>query len=210
MSKTNTKLMIGLIIGIIYFFIMFSPLTSGNINFWLVMSLTAITLSLYTFFISWRKEKKPIIRFDLKSIAFGIISAGVLWGIFWLGNFFSEIIFPFAKENIGSIYSIKSGYNPLVISLLLVFLIGPAEEIFWRGYIQNKLSLRFGKNIGMVLSVLAYTLVHIWSFNPMLILAALVAGGFWGLIYRFKPNNLAPLIISHALWDVSVFILFPI
>lgn len=210
MNKTNIKLIIGLLIGMTYFFIMFSPLTKGDINFWLVMSLTAITLSSYSFLIGWRKEKFPTILFDLKSISFGIISAGVLWGVFWLGNFFSEIIFPFAKENIGSIYSIKSGYNPLVISLLLVFLIGPAEEIFWRGYIQNKLSLRFGKNIGMVLSVLAYTLVHIWSFNPMLILAALVAGGFWGLIYRLKPENLAPLIISHSLWDVSIFILFPI
>ncbi len=44
----------------------------------------------------------------------------------------------------------------------------------------------------------------------MLVMAALVAGGFWGLIYRFYPNRLGALVISHAVWDAAVFVWFPI
>ena len=53
-------------------------------------------------------------------------------------------------------------------------------------------------------------LVHIWAMNFMLVAAAAVVGGVWGLIYRFRPDLLWTLIISHALWDVLVFLVWPI
>jgi membrane protease YdiL (CAAX protease family) len=93
--------------------------------------------------------------------------------------------------------------------LLLLFVIGPAEEIFWRGYVQQRLGKRFSVAGSMIIATAVYTLVHIASFNFMLIMAAMVCGAFWGLMYCWN-KNLLPLIISHALWDVSVFILFPI
>lgn len=210
MKNPITRLIIGIIISSVFFFIMFSKWTSYQVNFWLIMSLAAISLSLYTLLIGWTKENYQPIKLNLKSIAIGIGSAALLWGVFWLGNIISTQIFSFAAKDINSIYNIKLGYNQVIIGLLLVFLIGPAEEVFWRGYIQRTLSEKYGPNIGLVFASLIYALVHIWSFNPMLILAALVAGGFWGLMYRINPNNLLPLIISHALWDVSVFIIFPI
>ena len=43
----------------------------------------------------------------------------------------------------------------------------------------------------------------------MLIVAAGVVGGCWGLIYRFVPQSLTALIISHAVWDACAFVLFP-
>ena len=42
----------------------------------------------------------------------------------------------------------------------------------------------------------------------MLVLAAMVCGIFWGLLYlRFE----SPLInmVSHTVWDIAVFIVFP-
>jgi membrane protease YdiL (CAAX protease family) len=44
----------------------------------------------------------------------------------------------------------------------------------------------------------------------MLTMAALVAGFAWGILYRFFPEKFGAIIISHALWDVAVFIWFPI
>jgi membrane protease YdiL (CAAX protease family) len=44
----------------------------------------------------------------------------------------------------------------------------------------------------------------------MLLMAALVAGMAWGLLYRFFPERFTAIIISHALWDAAVFIWFPI
>ena len=99
--------------------------------------------------------------------------------------------------------------NPTVIALLLLFIIGPAEEIFWRGFIQRRLSARWNADLGFAATTFLYTFVHIWSFNFMLIMAALVVGFCWGIIYRFFPKSLTALIISHAVWDVCAFVLFP-
>jgi hypothetical protein len=41
-------------------------------------------------------------------------------------------------------------------------------------------------------------------------MAALVAGGVWGLIYRFCPKALPALVVSHAIWDALVFVIIPI
>ena len=134
----------------------------------------------------------------------------VLWGIFWVGDKASAWLFDFARPQVELIYGMKTGENPWLLSILLLILIGPAEEIFWRGYVQNALSKRWNPNTGFIVTTLVYALVHIWSFNFMLVMAALVVGAIWGLAYRLYPQKLGTLIVSHAVWDVVVFVLFPI
>ena len=136
--------------------------------------------------------------------------AAVMWGVFWLGEFFSTLLFDFARPQVDTIYGMKEGENPMVLTLLMLFIIGPAEEIFWRGYIQKSLSSKWTPTIGFIITTLVYSLVHISKFNFMLIMAAAVAGFIWGLAYRFFPEKLGAIIISHALWDCAVFIWFPI
>lgn len=157
----------------------------------------------------WGREWFKKIHFDIRSVLWGIAIAAILWFIFFLGDALSSLLFSFAGSQVDSIYAMKGETNPYVIALLLFFIIGPAEEIFWRGFVQRKLSDKWGANAGFAVSLLCYTLIHIWSFNFMLIMAALVAGFCWGLIYRLFPRSLTALIISHALWDVCAFILIP-
>jgi membrane protease YdiL (CAAX protease family) len=63
--------------------------------------------------------------------------------------------------------------------------------------------------VGLVIAAAIYTLVHVWSFNLMLIAAAGLCGAFWGLLFAVT-GNVWPCIISHAVWDVVIFILLPI
>jgi membrane protease YdiL (CAAX protease family) len=133
-----------------------------------------------------------------------------LWGVFWLGDKFSQLIFDFARPQVDTIYGMKEGESPWLLTVLLLLLIGPAEEIFWRGYVQETISKRWNANIGFVVTTLVYALVHAGSFNFMLLMAALVAGMAWGLLYRFFPERFTAIIISHAIWDAAVFIWFPI
>ena len=44
----------------------------------------------------------------------------------------------------------------------------------------------------------------------MMVMAALTAGAFWGLLYRLFPKRIWALVISHAVWDAAVFVWFPI
>ena len=187
---------------------MFSPLTAPHINFWIAMSISAtILITIATFARpSWPRDFK----WSMTDILLGIAIAVALWGVFWMGDKISQFIFDFARPQVDSIYAMKDGSSSTLIAIALLLLIGPAEEIFWRGYVQRTLSQKWGANKGFIVATAIYTLVHIGSLNFMLIMAALVAGAAWGWLYRMFPERFTAIIISHALWDVAVFIWFPI
>ena len=202
------KPVIGICMAAILWTIMFSPWTAPHVNFWIMMTCSGLTLTLYSTWAEprWWKD----VKFDLQNIVAGVLIAVVLWGVFWVGDRLSSLMFDFARPQVDMIYGMKAGENPWVLTALMLFIIGPAEEIFWRAYIQKNLSRRWNPNVGFVLTTLVYSLVHISKFNFMLIMAAAVAGFVWGLAYRFFPEKLGAIIISHALWDCAVFIWFPI
>jgi membrane protease YdiL (CAAX protease family) len=173
-----------------------------------MMTLSGMTLTVYSTLASpgWWKD----VNLDMTNVIMGVVLAAALWGVFWLGEFFSTMLFDFARPQVDMIYGMKEGENPWVLTALMLFIIGPAEEIFWRAYLQKNLSSRWNPNIGFVVTTILYSIVHLSKFNFMLIMAAMVAGFVWGLAYRLFPEKLGAIILSHALWDCAVFIWFPI
>ena len=189
-------------------FVLFSPWTKSLINFWVGMALFSGSLALISLVLT-RNKIAEIFEFKRSYIWIGIISAAILYLIFFIGDMVVNSVFDFAKVEIEGIYSTKSQASTIKIGLLLLFVIAPGEEIFWRGFVLRKYSEQWGKWRGLVLSVILYSLVHIWSLNLMLIAAAMVSGIFWSLIY-LKYNSIIPGIISHAVWDLLIFVLYPI
>jgi membrane protease YdiL (CAAX protease family) len=175
--------------------------------FWIKISFSAATLAILSLLL--QPIRKDQLRFTGNAIIWGLVSALALYLIFWVGKAVSTTVFPFAGQQIGGIYD-KGGGTPMwVIALLLFFITGPSEELYWRGFLQKNLMIRFGQWQGWLLATAIYAGVHIWSFNFMLIGAAGVAGAFWGAIY-WRLNNLAPVIISHSIWSGVIFAVFPI
>jgi membrane protease YdiL (CAAX protease family) len=74
--------------------------------------------------------------------------------------------------------------------------------------LQRNLSSRLGKKWGFFIATLIYTGVHIATGNIMLILAALICGIFWGWLFM-RYDSMLMNIVSHTLWDLAVFIVFP-
>ena len=190
------------------FFCMFAPIAHPHVPFWPVMAFTALALSSFSLFFH-KKTSDEIYAFNCPHFFVGIVSAFVLYAIFWIGHFLSTRIFPFAASQIGSIYSIRANQSPMIIACLLMFLIGPAEEIFWRGFVQHRLSKKYNTWVALIVATALYTSVHIASMNFMLICASALCGLFWGLLF-IKTQRIWPCIISHAIWDVTIFILQPI
>lgn len=208
--------------------LMFSPWTAPHLPFWPCMTISACLLTVFAFWQGgpWWKHldipKNAAVRYWLENIVFGIVIAAVLWGVFWVGDKVSQMIFPaFARPEVNRIYGMKDGSDAVVLSLLLLFVIGPAEEIFWRGYFQRMLALhlpilkthRFhipAAFSAFALTTALYAAVHLFSFNFMLVMAALVCGVIWGGLYLLFPNRFPAILFSHALWDAAVFIWFPI
>lgn len=198
----------GICIAAVLWTIMFSPWTSPHINFWIMMTCSGIILTTYS---TWASpEWWTGVRLGFSDLLLGTALAAAMWGVFWIGEYLSTMMFGFARPQVDMIYGMKEGENPWVLTALMLLIIGPAEEIFWRGYIQKNLSDRWNPNIGFIVTTLVYSLVHLPKMNFMLIMAAAVAGFIWGLAYRFFPERLGAIILSHALWDCAVFIWFPI
>ncbi|MCX7737103.1 MAG: CPBP family intramembrane metalloprotease [Candidatus Kapabacteria bacterium] len=202
------KVIIGCLIATVFWFLMFFPATAQNLNFWAVMIIATSTLTLYSLYFQ-RKNLKELFQFKIKFIFYGIFSAFILYLIFYFGNFISQLLFDFANHQISNIYKTKDQADNLFIGLALFLLIGPAEEIFWRGFVQNSLEQKYGAFPAYIIATLIYGFVHIWAFNLILLLAALICGFFWGFIYM-KTKSLLPVIISHSLWDLFIFIIIPI
>jgi len=198
-------------------FLMFSPWTGGRLNFWLAMSASAVILTALA--LRFGPSPAPGHENGAKcawpvQVLAGVAIAFALWGVFWIGDKAAAWMFGFARPEVDAVYAMKEGSPAWMIALLLLVLIGPAEEYFWRGYVQHMLGRllpgRRAADAAFLLTTTVYALVHLWSFNFMLVMAALVAGAVWGLIYRLRPQLLPALILSHALWDALVFVLLPI
>jgi len=176
----------------------------GGGNFWAKIGLSVLALFLYS--LIWQR---PRIALRLESIPLGLLSAGALYLIFYLGNEFASYFFPAAKSQVRGIYSLGEGTSRTLIFLLLFFITGPGEEIFWRGFLQDRLMGRWGDGRGFWVATAIYAGAHLFSLNPMLVSAAFVAGTFWGLLYLWKRDLLAQ-IISHSTWSAVIFAAAPI
>ena len=172
-------------------------------NFWVKIGITVVVVTAYSLIF-----QRPEIRFRASSILLGLVSAVTLYAGFFLGNALAPYVVPGAHTQVGGIYGMGEGSSKFWIFLLLFFVTGPGEEIFWRGFLQRNLEKRLGLVSGCVVATLIYGAVHVFSGNPMLILAALVAGAFWGAMYTWK-HDLAALVVSHSFWSAFIFAVIP-
>lgn len=219
------QVILSIFIAAVLWFVMFSPWTAPHLPFWHTMAASACFLTALAWFFGGSRYLRMKWNEVPLSILLGFIIAAALWGIFWVGDKLSQVFFDFARPQVDTIYAMKSGFSPWVIGLLLLCVIGPAEELFWRGYVQRTLVQRLtgryrrmpraratqrARNWAFFVTTAAYTLIHLPSINFMLIMSALVCGIVWGGLYRLFPNRLPAIILSHALWDAAVFVWFPI
>lgn len=195
-------------VAALLWFLMFNPWIAMPVDFWTMMTISGCILLTLAITIdrSWLAD----ISISWGGLLLGIGLALALWGVFWVGDKVATWMFPFARPQVDTIYGMKESQSEWIIGLLLLFVIGPAEEIFWRGFVQRGIAMRSTANMAFIVTLLIYGLVHIWKFNFMLVMAALVCGFVWGIAYRLWPKQLFALIVSHAVWDTLVFVVWPI
>jgi membrane protease YdiL (CAAX protease family) len=152
-------------------------------------------------------RSKASIRLDAKMVLLGVVSAVLLYLLFYFGFQVTKSN-PIFSEGVGRVYEFRTSSSYL-IGLALVFPIGPGEEVYWRGLIQRRFSEKFGRSIGLATATSAYALVHLPTLNPPLILTAFIGGLVWGYIYK-STGSLIPVTISHVLFDLLIFVIAPL
>ncbi len=184
----------------------------GPLDFWWAMGLVVAALVVSA--LAADGSYAALLREDVRThafrkIALGVLSAAVLYGVFYLGNGLVRRFLPMGSEGIGAVYALKAGAQTLRVGLLLLLVIGPGEELFWRGYLQRTWQKKLGNASALPFAVAVYTAVHVASGNPVLVLAAAVCGLFWGVLYQ-RSGSVLLVAVSHTLWDLAVFLLFPL
>jgi len=147
-------------------------------------------------------------RLTVWSLAVGVVSAVALYLFFWSGYQVAKNI-PGFVQTLSSVYGLRGATSTQEISALLLFPIGPAEELYWRGLIQRSLSERLSQARGLLATSTLYTLIHLPTLNPSLLLVALVGGLVWGTIYN-RYRSVLPVVLSHVIFDEMIFVFFVI
>jgi len=183
----------------------------GPVDFWSWLTADIVILVVLGFVLD--RDYRARLAEDRRSgllmkVTVGIVSAAALYAVFAVGRAVAPLIFPFAKAGIESVYALKAGTPILRVALLLGLVIGPGEELFWRGFFQERAAGTTRPAVGFVLTVLLYTAVHLASGNLMLVIAAAVCGLFWGWLYLAFRSPLLN-VVSHTVWDLLVFVFLP-
>lgn len=78
------KLIFTILLAAVLWTVMFSPWTAPFVNFWWMMTGSALTLSVFAtlFNPGWWRE----VKWSLPNVLLGIGIAVALWGVFWLGD----------------------------------------------------------------------------------------------------------------------------
>lgn len=148
------------------------------------------------------------LRFRIRHLTEGAAIAAALYAVFSLGDRAARVVVPHGAEQIGEIYELRAIEPPAKIIARLAAIVGPAEELYWRGLVQRRLG-EGRKGVAAVgLGVTAYAGAHLVTRNTTLLGAAAVAGAYWGALYQ-AGVDLESLIVSHVLWDAVIFLLRP-
>ncbi|MHA1688909.1 MAG: CPBP family glutamic-type intramembrane protease [Promethearchaeota archaeon] len=103
----------------------------------------------------------------------------------------------------------------ILMALMMIVIVGPTEEILFRGYMQKGLMRSIGKKAGIIItafifasihlvtlflylleSVFVFVILFILLFMPYLAISLLL-----GLLYIWRKENLIAVVITHGVYD---------
>jgi membrane protease YdiL (CAAX protease family) len=147
-------------------------------------------------------------RIRRSDVAAGLASAAGLYGVFLAGDRLARRLLPKGGEEIGDIYALQQLRPRAELVARLGLVIAPAEELFWRGFVNERLGRRYGRWPGAALGAAAYGGAHVATGNFTLFGAAGVAGAYWSVLAAARMP-MGALVVSHVAWDLWTFLVAP-
>lgn len=131
------------------------------------------------------------------------LAIGFGLGLAWLvathvGYRLLSALFPSFAGQVADLYRIEKGERESWIWMPVVAM-GAAEELVFRGVVQAER--------GLVVAVAAYAAVQLVERKWALVLAAVLCGTVWGLLFDWRDGLVAP-IAAHVLWTGSLMFLW--
>ena len=147
-------------------------------------------------------------RIRPRDVAIGAAAAAGLYAVFRVGDRLARRVMPRGGDEIDRVYALRSLRPTPELLARLALVIGPAEELFWRGLVQRGMVRRLGRWPGAAATAGAYGAAHVVTGNLTLTGAAATAGAYWSALAA-AGMPVGALIASHVLWDVWIFLVQP-
>ncbi|KAB2337314.1 CPBP family intramembrane metalloprotease [Cytobacillus depressus] len=192
-----------LIFGLVFAHILMNFTFQDKAVFWYIFSASLLFLISYSIL---NEELNDEASFG-SYLLYGVGSGLVLYAIFWTGYHLIDLLnLPWMKH----ITKLYGRYSPSMLwhYIVLMLIIIPGEEIFWRGFVQKRILKYTNMPTGIIVSAILYASVHLYSPHWILAFAALIDGLFWGWLYTWK-RSMPLLIVSHLIFDLLLFIILP-
>jgi membrane protease YdiL (CAAX protease family) len=183
----------------------FTFLTDYMGSFWYRVTLSALLLALYATLTDRDIISEAVKGLWVEELTKGIVAGALLYALFYLGY---SVLRSFLEEGASNVYLFRLESPTVIIASSLV-LTSFCEEFFWRTFVQRRLTANHGTAMGVLATTLAYALIHVPTMNAPLILAAFIAGLFWGLAYN-RTGSLWLVVASHLTWTELIFVFLPL
>ncbi|MDN7227484.1 CPBP family glutamic-type intramembrane protease [Planococcus sp. N064] len=182
-----------------------------------VMENVAITFLLFyswLLFVPLIDRAFPVeqLKLDKQGVALGF-GSGLLFFIFIFGGLSWLHVYLLDIEYLRTLLMDWgfSGRGEILLVLVLLLANPVLEELYWRGYMFNRLRMKGSALYAVGMSAAFYTLYHLLSIIPIFeagfsfvaVLPVFIAGLFWGFI-REKSGSMTATIISHVLSDFGI------
>jgi membrane protease YdiL (CAAX protease family) len=108
---------------------------------------------------------------------------------------------------------LQLGYGGSFAAIMAIIVVSVAEEVYFRGYLQNRLSRRYRMLSRVVIAVVAMAfyknVVHLWSGMPLILHIELL---LVGILHNILPSlwmewsgSLVGPLVLHVVWDLLVY-----
>lgn len=139
------------------------------------------------------------LRTRVRGVRWGLVPLAVL-GLAALSHFLSSLIELAGLGDrgtlllMGQVLASARGWDLVLLGVVLALGAGTAEELFFRGFLQQRLSRRFGPRIAVVVAAACFGLMHAdWVQGP----AAALLGLYLGWMAE-RAGSVVPAMIAHA------------
>ncbi len=192
-------LAVGLVLALAVWAFLFLPARQG---LWTRTWISAAVLTTYAVAALLASDRLDAAIGPVTPLAAGM---GLLVGGAWLaathvGHAVLCRLFPGFLAQINDLYAIRDR-SRLWSTVGAVVAMGVAEEVFFRGFVQDR--------AGLVATLAAYTAVQAVERKWALGLAALLGGAVWGVLFWWSGGLVAP-IVAHVLWTGMLTFVWPL
>ncbi len=174
-------------------------------KFWFTYTAAMTLLMILSILIEHPDSQKQPLR---NLLLYGSLSGALMYGITWTASKWLPLLYPPLQIQLEDLYRLLSPASAWQYAVLILLII-PGEEIFWRGFVQRRIHGHITTIPSVLLAALLYTLPLVFSGNLLLVLAGIGGGLLWGTLYAWK-KNLQMVIISHLLFDLLLLAVFPL